>query len=629
VRYRPHIDGLRAVAIIPVLLFHLGVAAVPGGFIGVDVFFVVSGYLITSVLMNDLESGRYSVARFYQRRILRIFPALIVMLVVVAVVSVFVYFPSDLRSVGWQLLTSAAFVSNFYFWSEAGYFTAAAETQPLLHTWSLAVEEQFYIFFPLLLFVLFRYARKHLVVILAVLSVVSLIASIVLTYRDQPTAFYLLPTRAWELGVGAILSIVVGRSLTHRPNGWVAFVGALLILVPVLVYQSGNPPFPGWSAVFPVVGTALVIGWAEGSLVGKILSSRPVAYIGKVSFSLYLWHWPIIVFYKAVSGPALAGWEMLGLGLASLACGVVSTEFVERPFRTPRARSTSAPRVIAIGTACLVVVVAIGSLQAIRPTSAVADADVLAIADVADYRGSADYERQFRKGTCLIGEDDGGFDAYDAAACAQVDPDRLNVLLIGDSHAAQFWGALDEAYPQANVMQATASGCRFLLDSPGELRCTELRSWVFDEFLPNAAVDVVILGGRWEADEVEFVRPTLERLDELTTKVVVFGPTVEYDGVFPTLLAHSLADGVDFDVAKNRVPGREDVDDAMRDVVETAGAGYVDVLGAICSDYGSCVLYAPDGYPMQFDYGHLTLSGSRLVVEAESEVLDPAFAAVE
>lgn len=614
-RYRPHIDGIRTLAVVPVVLYHVGVPGVTGGFVGVDVFFVISGYLITSVLLGDLHAQRFSIARFYQRRIQRLLPALAVVLIAVWFASALLFFPSELGSVGWQILTAATFSSNFYFWTQDGYFTASAETQPLLHTWSLAVEEQFYILFPILLYVVFRFARKRLGAVLIALSIVSFIGCVLLSYVSESTAFFMLPFRAWELGIGAILAVIGAREVSARWAAGLRFLGLALIVVPMLTYTSGVPVFPGWAAALPAIGTALLIGWGAQGVIGKALSWRPVVYVGGVSYSMYLWHWPLIVFWKVVNGPVLEAWEMICLVIASFALAALSTTFVERPFRTAKVRAARPRTVIAIGAAALVILGGMGFVQT-RPSPVslmAAPESVIATAAVANYIETPDHGQQFRRGSCFIsGYSDEG--EYDPVECATTEPNRPNILLLGDSHAAQYWGALSEIFPNANVMQATASGCRTLLGTEGTSRCTEARDWALDELIPSTDIDVVILGGRWRSDELGQVGPTIEYLKKYISTVVVIGPTVEYESALPTLAARSELYGHDFDFATLRVPDREEVDHEMRKAVESAGAIYLSVLDTECSGE-DCMLFAPDGVPLQFDYGHLTMSGSRFVLQ--------------
>lgn len=620
-KYQPHLDGLRTVAVVPVIVFHLGSPLFPGGFVGVDIFFVISGFLITGILLEDMSKGRYSLLEFYKRRILRILPALSVVLITTFLLSGLLFFDMDRQETGRTILAAAAFISNIYFWQSSDYFSAPAEANPLLHTWSLAVEEQFYIFFPPLLYAMARYARRHLFLILVLLCAVSLIGCIALTMRYAPHAFYLLPSRAWELGAGAALAIWTrDRNVPWAGNALPGLVGIAFVLLS-MAFINSDSLFPGWIAIWPVAGATLLIGWGDRGLLGRLLSSAPFVFIGKISYSLYLWHWPVIVFWKAQMADDLTAATMIMLGAVSVLLALASTRFIEKPFRSPEMRDRPASRVVWAGAASLAVlaltgVAALSNYNTFRSWPE----NVAQIAAVANYRETPEYVPQFRKGTCFIGSEDGSFAAFDKANCAQPVPGGINVLIMGDSHAAQYAGPLIEAFPEVNVLQATASGCRPLRGSSGEKGCTDLRRWAFEELLPGGRIDLVILGGRWLAKEKIHVARTLKELEELAPNTVVFGPTVEYEGVFPELLARSEMRGTPFDFEKLRTPGRDRMNVLMRAEVENAGATYIDVLTTEC-DMDACRLMAPDGQPMIFDYGHLTFSGARYVIEENRPTL--------
>ena len=294
--YRPEIDGLRAVAVLSVFTFHLNHKWLPGGFVGVDIFFVISGYLITSILYYDCEESRFSLARFYQRRIARIFPAFFTVAFATVVAAAFVYSPQDFASAGANLVASSLSVVNLKYMLQGNYFQISPDAQPFLHYWSLSVEEQFYMIFPLLLILIFRYARQALTPILSLLGAGSLVACVLVTYVNPAWAFYLLPTRAWELGTGGLLAIILSsrsESSVRVPH-WTRAAG-LLVIGGSFVFIHEGPHFPGWQAVFPVGGAAAIIlsrsgshDWAE-----RWLSSGSMVKIGKMSYSLYLWHWPV------------------------------------------------------------------------------------------------------------------------------------------------------------------------------------------------------------------------------------------------------------------------------------------------------------------------------------------------
>ena len=338
VRYRPEIDGLRALAILPVVLFHYGLGPSRGGFVGVDVFFVISGYLIAALIHGEMQDGRFSIAKFYERRIRRIFPALFAMLAVVSFAAVLILFPYDLVRYAKSLLATAGFASNFEFWSEAGYFDVAGAEKPLLHLWSIAVEEQFYLLFPLVLLA-FRRSAWLLAAVGAIFAA-SFVLGIWGVAHAPSATFYLLPARAWELMLGALLALGAIPPLANRAiSEALAAIGLLLIGYAVVAFTA-EMPFPGPAALIPCAGATLVIYATQGSetWTGKALSWRPVVFVGLISYSLYLWHWPIFVLARYYAFRNLTIIESVGLIALSFALAVLSWRFVEKPFRARAVR---------------------------------------------------------------------------------------------------------------------------------------------------------------------------------------------------------------------------------------------------------------------------------------------------
>jgi peptidoglycan/LPS O-acetylase OafA/YrhL len=342
-RYRREVDGLRAIAVLTVILFHAELG-VPGGYVGVDVFFVISGYLITSLILSELHKGSFTLANFWARRARRIVPALVTVVLASFIAGWFILLPKDFTALGKSAAYQAVFGANIYFWKATGYF-ATPHAAPLLHTWSLAVEEQFYFFFPLILSALFLYfgarTRHKFILIFAVGVFASLFASIYVMAHFHTAAFFLLPTRAWELLIGSSLAVLPSTCLaSHRPLREItSYVGLVGILVPCFIYTSATP-FPGLAALPPCLGTALII-WANGpfadgtsttSLKG-LLASRPAVFVGLISYSLYLWHWPILAFGRYYFlEPQTAGRRLAMIGIAFL-LAIVSWRFIESPFR--------------------------------------------------------------------------------------------------------------------------------------------------------------------------------------------------------------------------------------------------------------------------------------------------------
>jgi len=333
--YRRDIDGLRAIAVLAVVLFHFGVPGITGGFVGVDVFFVISGFLITSIIWRERQAGRFSFIDFWARRARRILPALFVMIAATLAVGWFLLAPKDYEELGRSAHYQVTFTSNLLFSRQHGYFDASSDIKPLLHTWSLAVEEQFYIFFPLLLALLSSRLKHWRLALFAVL-LVSFGMSVWAVQHEPQKAFFLLHLRAWELLAGAMLAVQPKREWRASPAlaQGVSLASLALILIAVLGYDA-KTPFPGATALLPVLGVVGLI-WANGqqpTWVARLLGTRIMVGIGLISYSWYLWHWPVFVYanYAAVDG--LSALELAGLMLLSLVLGYLSWRFVETPFR--------------------------------------------------------------------------------------------------------------------------------------------------------------------------------------------------------------------------------------------------------------------------------------------------------
>jgi peptidoglycan/LPS O-acetylase OafA/YrhL len=338
-RYRREIDGLRAIAVLPVILFHAGTAAFSGGFAGVDVFFVISGYLITSVILGGLESGNFKLSDFYERRARRILPALLLTAVLCVPFAWSVLPPRDMLNFSQSLVAVPLFASNILFWLEGGYFEPASELKPLLHTWSLSLEEQFYLLYPMSLLIAWRLGRRSIPVALSVAALASFAAAEGLVRTHPSAAFFMLPFRVWELAAGALVAISLARGhdvafgRTAREIGSVA--GLALIGLAVILYGPGTP-FPGAPALVPVLGAALVVFFTRPeTLVGRILGAPLLVSIGLASYSAYLIHQPLLVFARYAFDAEPGGPLLLVLSILSIALGFVSWRYVELRFRNP------------------------------------------------------------------------------------------------------------------------------------------------------------------------------------------------------------------------------------------------------------------------------------------------------
>jgi len=331
-KYRPEIDGLRALAVLPVILFHAGFELFSGGFVGVDVFFVISGYLITSLLVEDIENKRFSILHFYERRARRILPALFLVMLVCIPFAWMWMLPDQMKNFSQSLVAVSLFASNILFWKESGYFEADAIEKPLLHTWSLAVEEQYYVLFPIFLILAWRFGKNRVFWMIVVMAAISLLLS-EWGWRNKATAnFYLAPTRAWELFAGSIAAFIVQKQGVQK-NNLLALVGFVAIIFSIFIYDE-TTPFPSVYALVPVIGVVLLVLYAdEETLTAKLLSTKGLVGIGLISYSAYLWHQPLFAFARVrlVDNPSPL--LMATLSITSIALAFLSWRFVESPFR--------------------------------------------------------------------------------------------------------------------------------------------------------------------------------------------------------------------------------------------------------------------------------------------------------
>jgi peptidoglycan/LPS O-acetylase OafA/YrhL len=620
VKYRADIDGLRAFAVLPVVAFHIGVARLPGGYVGVDVFFVISGYLISSIMLTELSAGRFSIASFYERRVRRIAPALIATLAVTTVLAYWYFLPEELAEYGRSLVAATLSVSNFFFWREVGYFDLPASGKPLLHTWSLAVEEQFYLFLPVLLATAFRSGRRWVTPLVWLVTLISLALSIAGAFLYPDANFYLPHTRTWELLLGTLLALdAVPRLETRLARESGALCGVILILAAVLTF-SVSTPFPGLTALVPCLGAALVIaaGVHGGSIVGRLLSLPPLVFIGRISYSLYLWHWPVI-FFQRVASLFVDGTDSrsakVAMAVVSLLLATVSWWCIERPFRTRRpllARRTA----FAAAFACAGLLVMTGAgLRGLNGIPGRFPSKALQYSSYLDYG-----PQKFRVGQCFVTPQN-SITAFDAETCLHADGVRENDLILGDSLAAHLWFGLAEVFGGVNFLQATASGCKPTIAQPtGRFGgpCSALMTAMFTDFLPNHPLTRLLIAAHWTMSDLPQVEETLQWATRHHIQVVLLGPMLEYDAALPRLLAFSVASGDASLPSRHQVDNRQ-LDRSMATLARQMGAEYVSFYDLLCNQ-GGCLLLSADQMPLQFDYGHLTGPGSLLVARRLQEV---------
>lgn len=615
--YRPDIDGLRAVAILPVLLGHADIRGFAGGYVGVDVFFVISGYLITGILFRDLEIGRHSISEFYRRRVLRLFPVVFAVLAASAALSCALLLPTELVGFAKSMAAATLFSSNVLFGIESGYFDSASTFKPLLHTWSLAVEEQFYILWPLLLAAVGTHDRRRVTFAIAVVCVLSFAASVVMVRSDPAAAFYLLPTRAWELGIGGLLALVGNPVRARWANEAMGALGLLAILAAIVLYDTATV-FPGPAALLPCVGTVMILAaGVHGSRTSSLLSIRPAVAIGLISYSLYMWHWPIIVFTKIyflelVLDPAL----QVGVLAASFAVAMLSYRFVERPFRRD-VRHWRTRRVLLGGAAAIAVL--LGVAAAIYASRGLPERYSPDQQTIAAYL-NRDVERQFGRGTCFLVDSGATLDP----SCLRPDGSNPTVLLAGDSHAAHLSPGLAHlAGNRYDILQATIAGCRPFLDGDRRSACQDVFGDLFQTWIPENRPSLIVLAARWQEGEADLLARLLASPQMRGRRVVVVGPIPQYTAALPRLLVLAERSSNPNFVSDHRDRTVNSIDREIRQAAEANGAEYISLVELLCQGR-TCRTLASPGTPLQFDYGHLTVEGSDIVAQALIDRIDGA-----
>ncbi len=639
--YRAEIDGLRALAVLAVVLFHARIPGVSGGFVGVDVFFVVSGYLITRLIRGESEAGAFSLARFYERRVRRIMPALFAVLAVCTAAAL-ILLPGDLDRFAKSLAAVVAFVSNFLFWRWSGYFEPAAASSPLLHTWSLAVEEQFYIVFPLCAAFLLRRGRRAAIAVIAFVALASFAYSAWAATHTPDAAFYSPLSRAWELMLGALLALEIAPPPGNRIAGDAMAALGLGLIVTAIVSLTDSSPFPGLNALAPCLGTALVIYGTQNpaSRLARLLGFKPVAAVGLISYSLYLWHWPLIVFGTYyVLDPGWLPPVRVAMALLSFPLAWLSWRTIERPFRGAGGLWPRRTLFVRAGIASLAFA-AVGfagyMLNGLPQRFDKTVQRLAAGAAVPDYACVNQPPERF-DAKCLIG---------DSRA-------RPQFVLWGDSHAAVYAGALDALARKHAVSgyNFTAFGTPPLLalaaDGAG-VRSSLARNERIMKVLARERPRVVILAAEWP---VYFHNPqddprtvprkhgigySPERMFQVLERTALalkrLGIAVYFVEDVP-LAALSAPDRL----AKARVLGRtQAIEPRTADYVRANGfireaaarlerRGLLHIAtpaGILCGPRTCRVLQS--GEPLYFDSNHLSEPGARLVAPVFAPALEQA-----
>jgi peptidoglycan/LPS O-acetylase OafA/YrhL len=617
--YRPDIDGLRALAVLAVIAFHGFPEYVAGGFVGVDVFFVISGFLISGIIWDETRVGMFSLRKFYARRVRRIFPALLLVLVVSLLAGWWLLLPADLLRLGKQLAASGAFISNFYLWFQSGYFSPDARTFPLLHLWSLGVEEQFYIVWPLIIIGLRRRPNWTMSAI-ALIGISSFWLNLALIDNHEAD-FYSPVTRAWELMLGASLAWLRRRDDMAPPSkksaDVVTIAGMILILGSSLLFDQQSS-YPGWLALVPTIGASLILwGGASSGVALSILSSRALVFIGLISYPLYLWHWPLLVFSEAFKFAPLTPLER-GLVIAvSFIFAWLTYEFVESRFRAGRVNRT---KIAALSGGMIFIVIA--GLAVVEGQGF----ETRFPKKIREFAKVKDYPTSWRVHECLI---DPKKETTFGKSCMEAA--RPLLFVWGDSTATALMPGLRQLQHERNfgVAQFNANSCGpwLAVDVPGNPNCRRINDEVLG-IVSLARPDVVMLHARGSTrpEDIAGLKQTILALHAASIPhIIVLGPVPVWKRGLPNEVVRYLV------IHHALIPARSSErvyqtwnDAEMKSEMKKVDAEYISAWDVMC-DADGCLTRLGDNPEdvVASDQHHLTESGSTFLIQSIKDQIMP------
>ena len=621
-RHRKELDGLRALAILPVILFHAGFKVFSGGFVGVDVFFVISGYLITSAILVDTSAGTFNLARFYERRARRLLPALLLVLTVSIPLAWGSLLPADLKNFSLSLIAVTLFASNFLFWHWSGYFDSASELKPLLHTWSLGVEAQYYLLFPVFFLAVWKFGRRWTLVALILLALASLILA-QWTSVDKPFfTFFLLPTRGFELLIGACVSLHLAQtpisesqqpvnpsrdraySIAKIRDETIPGLGVALVVLPIFIFDR-QTPFPSIYTLVPTLGTAILIVYAtQRVFVGRLLASPPFVGIGLVSYSAYLWHQPLFAFARQRSAERPEPVSLAMLSVVVMVIAYLSWRFVEKPFRSEKIISSA--KVWSWGLGGSLVLIVLGTLGFVSdgfPNRFASDDRSLASLDTIQMSRYTD--------RLFLAALDQPFD----------DSKRKKVLIVGDSFAKDLVNVIKETGMLSGLQVSThfiSSDCGNLylhrsftasIQSSRRTAC-ERTGWYEHDNLKRQLneADEIWLSSAWSPWVAAMLPESTRNLRaEFNKPVLIFGSKNLGQVTARTLL--NLPVKARFDMANFIRSDVVAVNHQMRSTFSPEE--FIDVSALLCASELTCRLFDPNGYLLSYDGAHLTPEGAK------------------
>ena len=608
--YRPEIDGLRAIAVLPVILFHAGFDLFKGGFLGVDIFLVISGYLITALMINDISQNTFSLINFYQKRVRRIMPALFFVMAVCIPFAFLLLTPSDLKSFGESLFATSTSTSNFLFWWERGYFSVL-ELKPLLHTWSLALEGQFYLVMPIFMLFTWRFGHKKIVSLLAILFLVSLsVAHISSNYgvyeRVTTGAFYLFPTRVWEFILGILAAFYLNKFKSSKPSllkNILSMIGFFMIFFSIF-YFDNNTAFPSAYSLIPTIGTLMIILYgSEGTLVNKFLSLKSLVFFGLISYSAYLWHQPVFAFARHRFSSELSAHWLILLTIISILFAILSWKWIETPFRSQKMISSSSIfRISILG------ILSFSSIGILLSTSN----------GLLDLRN--ENERQIYEQFLNIGD-------YSTVNMAKANlkrfdqsDSRKNLFIVGDSYAEDLVNSVLESnlktkYQISTYRIPSICGVLFIeLDRLEEYQQTQCygRPNFFNEPIliqVLSEADEVWIASSWMDWQLDFMAESIKRIKRLNNKITLYG-SKEFHLKSASQFKNEY--GLEGLNASFKISDRQKrLRKKLLEIAQTNDIRYIDTMFIICNSKNICKNSFDGKNILSVDGSHLTKYGAK------------------
>jgi peptidoglycan/LPS O-acetylase OafA/YrhL len=631
-KYRPDIDGLRAYAVLAVVGYHLSPNWVKGGFIGVDVFFVISGYLISTIIFKKLATDSFSILEFYSRRVKRIFPALIIVMITCMVIGWFIYLPYEFSQLNKHIAAGASFLSNLILWNESGYFDTESSAKPLLHLWSLGIEEQFYIFWPCFLW--FAWKNKlNIFRLTIIITILSFIYSFSITNSDPSTAFYSPFSRIWELLIGSILSYLELyrknnlERLMFKIRNMSSIIGITIIGVATLFLTSATTNFPVFWALVPTIGAVLIITSGPKAWLNRyILSNKVLVWIGLISFPLYLWHWPLIVFTKHITDGNLSYTHMLLIFTSSIILSWLTKEYIETPIRENKKRLTlTKPTLIIM---CLVLASSV-ALMKIKGLSRFGSETVLLLSKIKTKDNDIRMKDLYGKKHCFKYKRNQTVEMFLQNECVDVHfPNKPIVFLLGDSHSASLSLGLIPFFKNfdVNFLQVSTGWCEPTNNLYNNSICDDIFKMALER-ISLLKPELLILNLSWMTARkptyfkpgVDYIEYVINYIKDLKSrgvkKIFVIGQIPTWEKSLPDVL-------LKYFVKKNLpIPSKTfegldkdslNMDKEMRNIAYPKGVTYFSVTDILC-DHNGCLTKIGDKLEtdlVAWDYGHLTKKAS-------------------